>query len=490
MKQYYLPLQQLGILIALTLAGCAVGPDFKTPESPQLSRYSSELPADAQPMPETPALVAGDEIPEQWWQMFASPELSQLVEQGLSNSPTFAAAKARLESVQETLNADTAWILFPRVDAALNSSRQKISGAAFGGTPRIFTVHNAGVDVSYTIDAFGGGQRYLELGESNVAFERFQLEASRQILIANIVTAAIAEASLREQIAATQAMIADETSLLALSEQQYEIGVLAKVELLAQRTALAQTRTLLPALQKALAQMRHQLARLTGTLPGDNTLPNIEMNGLALPAEMPLTLPSSLTQRRPDVRAAEELLHQANAQVGIATANLYPKLALSASYASEVTKFADLFNAGSVIWGLAAGLTQPVFRAGELHARKRAALADFDQAAALYRQSVLAAFTDVADVMLAIEMDGRQLALQTQAEAMAVETLDIIRQQHRQGAISYLMLLDAQRRYQQARIDLVKARTALFNDSAALMFVLGGGWQHGNEVAETMEKQL
>jgi len=479
-------------LIALLIGGCAVGPDFKTPESPELSRYSSELPADAQPTAEAPRLVSGPVIPEQWWQMFSSKELSQLVEQGLSNSPTLAAAKARLESVQETLNADTAWILFPRVDAALNSSRQKISGAAFGnaGNPRIFTVHNAGVDVSYTIDAFGGGQRYLELGESNVAYEAFQLEASRQTLIANIVTAAIAEASLREQISATESMIADETSLLALSEQQYEIGVLAKVELLAQRTALAQTRTLLPALQKALAQMRHQLARLTGTLPGDNTLPTIEMDGLALPAELPLTLPSTLTQRRPDVRAAEELLHQANAQVGIATANLYPKLALSASYATEATKFADLFNAGSVIWGLGAGLTQPIFRAGELRARKRAALADFDQAAALYRQSVLAAFTDVADVMLAIEMDGRQLALQTQAEAMAVETLDIVREQHKQGAISYLMLLDAQRRYQQARIDLVKARTALFNDSAALMFALGGGWQHGNEVAETMEKQL
>jgi len=480
------------MMIGFFIGGCAVGPDFHSPEPLKPEHYSNELRDSDLDAAERPKLVARESIPQQWWQMYESEGLSQLVKRGLSNSPTLAAAKARLKSAQETLDADTSFTLFPKVGASLNSSRRKISGATFGnaGNPRIFAVHNASVDVSYTVDAFGGGQRYLELGKAKVEFEALQLEASRQSLIANIVTAAIAEASLREQIEATKAMISDETSLLNLSEKKFEIGVIAKADLLAQRTSLAQTRTLLPALQKALAQMRHQLAMLTGVLPDNTDLPKIEMAKLVLPAEIPITLPSTLTQRRPDVRAAEASLHQANAQVGVATSNLYPKLALSASYGTEVIKIADLFNAGSAIWGMAAGLTQPIFRAGELRARKRVAMANFDQAAALYRQSVLSAFVDVADAMLAIEMDGRQLVLQQQAGALAVETLGIVREQHKQGVVSYLGLLDAQKRYQQTRINLIKARAAMLNDSAALIFSLGGDWQQKTTEQQTTENQL
>jgi len=481
----------LTLLAAISLYGCAVGPDYRKPVLPEVASYSSELSASGQADSAAPKLVTSQAVGEQWWQMFASDALSQLVEKGLQNSPTLVAAKARLTSAQETLGADNSSILFPKIDVSTNSSRQKISGASFGnaGNPRMFSVHNAEIQVSYNLDAFGGGQRYLETGESRVAFEIYQFEAARQTLIANIVTTSIAGASLREQVIATESMIADETDLLNLSEQQYQIGVIAKADLLAQRASLAQTRTLLTPLQKALSQMRHQLAMLIGDMPGNASLPEIDMGTLILPRELPLTLPSVLTQRRPDVRAAEAMLHQANAQIGIAESSLYPKLQLSASYGSETSRITDLFNAGSVIWGLAAGLTQPVFRAGELQARKRAAIADFDKAAANYRQSVLSAFVDVADAMLAINMDGRQLTLQKEAEALASETLDIIRQQHRQGSVSYLMLLDAQRRYQQARINLIQARAALLNDSAALIFALGGDWQ--NEISDTnlMEKK-
>ncbi len=478
---------------ALLLSGCAVGPDFKAPESPKVTSYRSAMTAD-QSGQETPKLVTSDAIPEQWWQLFQSGSLSQLIEQGLANSPTLAAAQARLLSAREMLDADSSWVLFPHADVALNSSRQKISGAAFGnaGNPRIFSVHNAAVNVSYTIDAFGGGQRYLELGEAKVAYQAYQLEAARLTLITNIVTAAIAEASLREQVKASQSIIEDATRLLGMGEKQFEIGVIGRAELLAQRADLAQTRSQLPPLQKALASMRHQLSVLIGVMPGEADLPDIQMDELVMPQEIPLTLPSELTHRRPDVLAAESALHQANAQIGIATSNMYPKLALSASYATEATKIADLFNAGSVIWGLGAGLTQPLFRAGELRARKRVALADFDQAAANYRQSVLAAFGDVADALSALEMDGKQLALETEAENLAGETLTIVREQYRQGAVSLLMLLDAQRRYQQLRINLIKARAAMFNDTAALMFALGGGWQQNQDRinSETMEKPL
>jgi len=485
-------LKQSLLIPVIVLGGCAVGPDFVPPESPKLATYSDEgtgISEDGEIR-----LVTADAVPEQWWRLYNSEQLTRLVEQGLQNSPDLAAAKARLEAAAENLRADTGWVLFPSVDANANSSRQRITGAAFGsaGNPSVFNVHNASVNIAYTIDAFGGGQRHLEYGAAKVDYDAFQLQASRLTLIANIITAAITEASLREQIQATEVMIADEAEMLELTGKQFRIGVIPKAALLAQQTALAQTQTLLPSLQKALAQNRHFLAALLGKYPSGNDLPQIRLDELSLPQELPLTLPSTLTQRRPDVRAAEATLHQANAQIGVATANLYPKLSLSGSYATEATRIADLFSAGTSVWGLAAGLTQPLFRAGELRARKRAAVAEFNQAAALYRQSVLSAFRDVADAMLAIEADSRALHLQQQAEKYSAETLALVREQHRQGAVSYLALLDAQNRYQLSRIELIRARATLFSDSAALIYALGGGWWGGAQAAESgaMEKPL
>ncbi len=469
-------------LLPIFLSGCAmVGPDFKTPDAPQLDSFTGEITTTS--ADETPRLIVQETLPQQWWQLYQSEALSQLVTQGLENSPTLVAARAKLKASQETISADTGSILYPNIDFKLDSSRQKISGATFGdtGNANTFSVHSASLELNYTIDPFGGGQRYLEYDQSLVDYESFQLEAAKLTLTTNIVTAALNEASLREQIAAMNAIIADEEDVLSVVEKQFVIGVIPKADLLSQRASVAQARTQLPALEKALAQTRHQLATLTGKLPpGVNTLPQVELNALTLPAELPVTLPSTLTQRRPDVRAAEEVLHQMSAKVGVAATALYPKLELNAHLGSETTKFSDLFSAGSTIWGIAAGLTQPIFRAGELRAKKRAALANYDHAAALYRQQVLVAFQDVADALLALEMDGRQLTLQKEAEKLSAETLHLVREQYKHGAVSYLAMLDAQRRYQQSRINLIKARTALYNDTAALMYALGGGWESVN----------
>ena len=485
--------------LSLMISGCAVGPDFSSPASPEVSKYSNEYP-EGKPdgVSSRPTLKEAGSIPALWWQLFESEALEQLVALGLKQSPTLAAAKARLKAAEETFSADHSSILFPAVDASLNSSRQKISGAAFGspGNGSLFTVHNASVDVSYSLDLFGGGQRYLEYGLAQVEFESFQLQAARITLASNIVTAAISEASLRQQITALQEIITAEAEQLKVAELQFEIGVMAKADLLSQRTAMAQTRTQLPALQKALAQTRHQLATLTGRLPGEATLPQFTLGALTMPKEIPLTLPSKLTRQRPDVRAAEAALHQASAQVGVATANLYPNIGLSGSYGTEAVKFGDLFSAGTAIWGLGAGVLQPLFRGGELHARKRAAVAKYEQAAAEYRAGVLSAFQDVADALLALEMDGRQLELQKQSEQMASESLDLVTLQHKHGAVSSLTLLNAQQQYQQSRISLIQARATLYADTAALMYALGGGWwdPQGEQPTQTdrnnSEKQL
>jgi NodT family efflux transporter outer membrane factor (OMF) lipoprotein len=246
---------------------------------------------------------------------------------------------------------------------------------------------------------------------------------------------------------------------------------------LAQRVQLAQTRATLPPLEKELALTRHQLAVLTGRFPSEAAdLPEFSLDGLELPQQLPVSLPSSLVRQRPDIRASEELLHAASAQVGVATANLYPQLTLSASFGSETGKPSTLFSPGTAVWNIGGGLLQPLFHGGELSAKRRAAIAAYDQAAAQYRTSVLQAFQNVADVLRALDADARTLHAQADAEAAARDTLDLTQKQFQLGAVSYLSLLNAERQYQQTRISLVQARAARFADTAALFQALGGGW--------------
>ncbi|HXH71322.1 MAG TPA: efflux transporter outer membrane subunit [Mariprofundaceae bacterium] len=470
----------IGIVL---LAGCAVGPDFKQPAAPKTDHYTSlkltlELPEAATGQ----KLLAGGEVPAQWWQLFGSEPLNRLVEQGLASSPTVTAAEAKLREAEENLNAQVGAVLYPTIDAKASASRQKISGASFGGRARIYNLYNASVSASYGLDLFGGSRRYLEGLRSQIDYAQYELQAARLTLAANIVTAAVKEASLRGQIAATRQMISDSESQLAMIQQQYEQGAVAQKAVLSQQSDLARIRATLPALQKQLEQNRNLLNVLAGRLPADGGLPEFGLDTLHLPATLPLSLPSELVRQRPDILAAEALLHQASANVGVATANMYPSITLTASYGTESSQVSNLFGAGSTtVWGLGAGLLQPLFHGGELHAKKRAAVAAFDQANANYREVVLQSFRDVADTLLALEMDSRTLTLQRDAESAAGQTFALVRQQYQAGAASYLELLTASQQYQQASINLTQAEAARFADSAALIHALGGGWwNHGN----------
>jgi NodT family efflux transporter outer membrane factor (OMF) lipoprotein len=403
-----------------------------------------------------------------------------VVRQALTNNPTLAAAQATLRQSQENLNALVGSALFPSVDANASVSRQKISGAAFG-QPNAnfspFTLYNASVRVSYALDLFGGARRELESLASQVDFQRFQLEAAYLTITSNIVTTAVKEASLRAQLRATQEIVASQEKQLDLVELQFRLGGVTRTDVLAQRGQLAQTRATLPPLEKELEQTRHQLAVLAGRLPSlATTLPEFDLDRLRLPEELPVSLPSSLVRQRPDIRASEALLHAASAQVGVATANLYPQISLSGSYGSEAVTSGTLFSSRTAVWSLGAGVLQPLFHGGELNARHRAAVAAYDQASAQYQERVLLAFQNVADVLRALEADARTLKAQADAEAAARDTLDLTQKQFQLGAVSYLSLLNAERQYQQARISLVQAQAARFADTAALFQALGGGW--------------
>lgn len=482
-------------IVGAALTGCALGPDFRAPAPPETDAYT------ATPLPQETVAAPGDggaaqrfvasrEIPAQWWTLFHSEELDRLIRQALEESPTLAAAQARLRQAQENRRARLG-ALFPSVDGNFSAERRQFTGASFGqpdapgGT---FTLYNASVSVSYSLDLFGGTRRGLEALRAQVDYQRYLLEGAHLTLTSNIVTTAVQVASLRARVRATREIIAAGEEQLELVERQFQIGGASRSDLLAQQAQLAQTRATLPPLEKELAQARHQLATLAGRLPGEAAqLPEFELADLRLPPDLPVSLPSDLVRQRPDIRASEELLHEASARIGVATANLFPKLTISGDYGSQSTTLTGLFSGGTEVWSIGAGLLQPIFRGGALRAERRAAIAAYEQAEAQYRETVLLAFQNVADVLRALELDAHALKALAEAETAAHDSLDLTQKQYQFGAVSYLTLLNAQRQHQQARLALAQAQAARFADTAALFQALGGGWWNREEEGRAVQ---
>jgi len=330
--------------------------------------------------------------------------------------------------------------------------------------------------VSYTFDLFGANRRELEALQASVDYQRYELEAARLMLAGNVVTAAIREASLREQIAATEEIVVLQERQLAITERLVNLGTAAQADAVAQRLDLAQIRAVLPDLQRQLEQVRHRLAVYVGQPPGSAKLPEFQLAGLQLPSELPLSLPSELARQRPDIRAAEALLHQASARVGVATANLYPQITLSANVGSLASNGGDLFSSGSGFYVLGASLTQPLFHGDELQAKRRAAVAAYEQAGAAYQDVVLQSFQNVADVLRALEADAKKVKERTDAATQARTYHDITSARFKAGGVSYFFLLDAQRKLHGALIERTQALADRYTDSAALFQALGGGW--------------
>ena len=360
----------VAFIVCLSLAGCAVGPDFKRPDAPVVRSYTEvTLPSETVSAPgtggSTQRFIPGGDIPEQWWTLFRSETINALIIRGLENSPTLEAAKATLRVAQENWRAQYG-SRFPAVGASFSASRQQISGASFGSSQVIspFDLFNASVNVTYMLDLFGGLTRQLESLQSQVDYQRYQLEAAQLALTSNIVTTALQEASLRAAIRASQEILAAQEKQLGITEGQFRLGGVAGVEVLAQRTLVAQTRATIPPMEKQLAQTRHLLAVLVGSFPGEASFPEIDLDAMTLPEELPVSLPSSLVHQRPDILASEALLHAACAQIGVATANLYPQITLSAGAGLAAATFGDLFNSGAGIWNFGGDCCSPCSRAG------------------------------------------------------------------------------------------------------------------------------
>lgn len=463
-----------------------VGPNFHSPAPPKARAYTeTKLPPKTASIPtKSTAGIAqhfslGKKLPADWWLLFHSEPLNSLISQGLANSPNLASAQAALRQAKEALNAQIGASLFPAVSAQMSASRQGFSDTSFGitnGPNPIFNLFNPSFNIAYTLDAFGGARRQIEALRAQVDYQAYQLQASYLSLTSNIVTTAINTASLWAQIQATQQLIAAQEKTLGIVKKQYHFGGASGADILTQETSLAQTRATLPPLEQSYARALHVLAALIGAFPSETQLPHIELEQLTLPSKLPISLPSELARQRPDIQAAEALLHAASAQLGVATANLYPQITLNGSYGWQSNFANNLFSPHTKVWSLGGQILQPIFNAGALRAKRRQAIAGYEQAEAQYRQTVLQAFQNVADSLRAIENDARSFKAQTQAEKAAQNALWLSQKQFRLGGISYLSLLTAERQYQKTKIARIQAQASRYNDTVALFQALGGGW--------------
>jgi len=479
------------VVVIHLLGACAVGPDFERPVAPDVEGYTPE------PLPRqtTATDVSGGEaqhfvrdmdIPGQWWALFHSEALNALIEQALKNNPTLPAAEAALREAWENVYAAQG-SFFPTVVASFSPSRNKTATgvtftAASSGKPW-FTLYTSQVVVGYAPDVFGGTRREVESLIATAEFQRFQLEAAYLTLTSNVVAAAVQEASLRAQIAATQEIIKIQTDSLEILRKQLALGQVAGADVAAVEATLAQAHATLPPLQKQLAVQRDLLTALIGRFPTQEPAEKFTLASLQLPQDLPVTLPSKLIEQRPDVQSAAAQLHAAGAQIGVAIAAMLPQFTLTANGGTTGNQIAQLFTTpGTAFWSVAGNVAQTIFDAGTLLHKKRAADAAFDEAAAVYRNTVITAFQNVADTLHTLQSDADTLKAAYAAERAAFKSLEIARRQLQIGAIGYLGLLTAENTYQTALLALAQAQAARYADTAALFQALGGGWWNREDV--------
>jgi len=476
----------LPTIVAATLSGCTVGPDFKLPESPTISRYtvSGELPPGNLKAGEAPSIqtvALGEKVTAEWWTLFRSAEIDRLVKEAIARSPTLESATARLTAAQEMVAAASG-ALYPQIDIGASATREKINASSFGLSPSAvslppnFNAYQVGPTASYALDIFGGTRRQIEQTAALADLRRYQLDAAYQTLTGNIVTQAVQLAAARGKLQAIHDILDIDRENLELVRTERDAGTVPDTDLVSAESQLATDETLSPGVEQQWDTAGHALAVLLGRPPGEWSPPDIELSALTLPGRLPVSLPSELVHQRPDILAAEAQLHIACAQIGVATAQLYPSISLSGNVGAAALDPAHLFTPAGLVWNIAAGLSAPVFDGGTREAERRVALASFRASAADYQQTVLQAFGQVADILKALSHDEQLLAAQHHALDIASESVRLQRAKYSGGGSGVIELLDAQRQYQQSRLGLVQVEAQRYQDTIQLLVAMGGGW--------------
>ncbi len=473
--------------VAVSISACAVGPNFTAPAAPDVTGYvpgrlSSPNPGPGAPKVAGQHFVTGADVSARWWSAFRSLPLDNLVRQSVDHNPNLQAAEAAIRVAQYNAQAQRG-LFYPQVTGNSTSSNLLLSnagsvfGADLGSVPQTqYSLVTNQLTVSFVPDIWGGNFRAVESLDAVTEQQLFQLEAAYLALTSNVVTAAIQEASLRGQIAATQRIVGIERNLLDILKRQFNFGQAAKADVLAQDAALAAAEQLLPPLEKQLAQQRNLLTALAGQLSANEILQKFDLAHFNLPANLPVSLPSKLVEQRPDVSAAEANMHAASAQVGVAIAARLPNLVLSANGGSSGYNFAQSFAPGTGFYTLAASATAPIFDGFTLYNKQKAAEAALGQAEAQYRAVVITAFQNVADALRALQSDARAVKAARRAEDTAKASLDIVEKQLNAGQVNQLAVLNAQQTYLTAAVIRVQTEANRLSDTAALFMALGGGW--------------
>jgi len=477
------------------IAGCAVGPDFKRPTAPAASDgFAGPL---ATTVTSTNVaggaaqhFATGGDISGDWWTLFHSRPLSALIEQSLTNNPDLKAARAALSVARENVLAHRG-VYFPSVTGSFSATRQRQS-ELIAPTPNAnvfqYNLFTPELSVSYMPDVFGLNRRTSESLAAQERNVRYQMIATYATLTANVVVTAIQEASIQAQIDATRQLIGINSNMVQILQYQFAQGYANRLDVAAQESQLAQIAATLPPLLKQSAQLRDLMAALAGRFPNQAPAESFDLSSLQLPEEVPVSLPSQLVEQRPDVLQAEENLHAASAQIGIAIANRLPNIELTANAGSTALAIDQVFTSGTGFWGIGAAATAPLFEGGTLLHQERAAKAAYVQAAEQYRSTVLAAFENVADTLAALEQDAEGLKTAAEAAAAAKVTFDLSQRQLEDGYVGFLALISAEQAWQQARINLVQAQASRYADTAALFQALGGGWWHRPDLKNNDEK--
>ena len=471
----------MAMIIAM-LVGCAVGPDFVRPAPPDTDRYTREpwteatVAADGQAQHFTP----GAAIIADWWRLFKSAQLDALVRKAIINNPTLQAAEASLRQSQDNLRAGYG-VFFPQIQAGADASRQRIApiqqGSQVPGT--IFNLVTLGGTISYAIDVFGGARRTVEGLRAQTDYQSYATRAAYLTLSANVINTSIARAAYAAQIRVTEQLIDLENQQLRTTEAQVRAGIAPYTNLLSIRSLIAANQALLAPLKQKISQAEHLLATLEGVEPSKATVPDIDLTGLSLPVDLPVSLPSDLVRQRPDILSAEAQLHVASANIGVATAAMFPSFSLSGAYGVAGSSLGTLSAGSSTFWSIGPSVTIPVFQGGRLWYGRRAAIDAYQQSQANYRQTVLDAFAQVADSLQALEHDAEALQAQVDAQHAADEALNLVTANYRAGMVAYLDVLVADVQFHQTTISYLQAVAQRLQDTVALFVALGGGWSDG-----------
>jgi NodT family efflux transporter outer membrane factor (OMF) lipoprotein len=461
------------------MAACAVGPDFVRPQPPRKSSYTYEdEPADTTAVQgQTQHLVSGAQVAADWWKLFDCSKLNSVVAESVSNNPSLQAAQASLRQSEDILRAGYG-IFYPQLSAGFEPTRQQFSPARFGEStgPAIFNLYTFSTTVSYALDVFGGERRTIEGLGAQAEMQHYNAEGSYLTLTGNVVNAAVAEAAYTAEIDATQQMVGFLEEQTEITAAQARAGVVPYANLLSIQAQLASTQATLPPLRQQLSHTQHLIAILMGSAPADIEAPLVTLTELKLPSDLPVSLPSDLVRQRPDILAAEAQLHAASAQIGVATANLFPNFTLSADYGFNSTSLKTLFASNAAFWTMGASLATPLIQGPTLWFQRKAAIDAYQQSLANYRQTVLAALAQVADALDALRHDAQTVDAESRALSAASEALNLIQANYQAGTVNYLQVLIADAQYQQAQIGYVNAVGQRLQDTAALFVALGGGW--------------